>query len=516
MKDRMKRFSDGLRLFLASRGFFIFILAFFIFESCWIALSAAYPQAFDENFHFGLIQIYSHYWLPFLSSQPIHANAYGAVARDPSYLYHYLMSFPYRFIQPFVHSQTGQVIWLRFINILLVAWAVILFRKVLLRVGTSRSLANFALLLFCLIPIVPQLAAQINYDNLLIPLIAWVILLTFSVTDQIRSHKLSIVSLVGLAGLCLLTSLVKYAFLPIFLAVVVFLAGVVIINYKKAFGHFFQQLGASWKKQSGVMRALLIGLLLLSAGMFIQRDGVNLVEYHNIAPNCAVVLNAKDCNAYSVWASDYSRHQQLQAQLKAGTFKYMNPFIFLWQWFYWMWYRLFFAVNGPISGFTNYPPLPLPSAAAILIVLIGLFCIIKWWHKIFHHNSKLIFLAITSAIYIIALVIQGYSSYRYTGILENMNGRYLLPVILLMAAIFGRAIALALRQATTAKALISVFVLILFLQGGGFITFITRSDDTWYFQNQVVTKANNDARKIINPVVLNGEKQYSTSYWFFN
>jgi hypothetical protein len=516
MKDRMKRFSDGLRLFLASRGFLIFILAFFIFESGWIALSAAYPQAFDENFHFGLIQIYSHYWLPFLSSQPAHANAYGAVARDPSYLYHYLMSFPYRFIQLFVHSQTGQVIWLRFINILLFAWAIILFRKVLLRVGTSRSLANFALLLFCLIPIVPQLAAQINYDNLIIPLIAWVILLTFSVTDQIRSRKLSIVSLVGLASLCLLASLVKYAFLPIFLAVVVFLAGVVIINYKKALGHFFLQLGSSWKQQSGIVRALLIGLVLLSAGMFIQRDGVNLIKYHNIAPNCAVVLNTKDCNAYSVWSSDYTRHQQLQTQLKAGTFKYMNPLTFLLEWVYWMWYRLFFAVNGPVSGFTNYPPLPLPSAAAIVIVLIGLFCIIKWWHKIFHRNSHLIFLAITCAIYIVALVMQGYSSYRYTGILENMNGRYLLPIILLMAAIFARAIALALRKATTAKALISVFVLILFLQGGGFITFITRSDDTWYFQNTVVTKANNDARKIINPVVLNGEKQYSTSYWFFN
>jgi hypothetical protein len=194
----------------------------------------------------------------------------------------------------------------------------------------------------------------------------------------------------------------------------------------------------------------------------------------------------------------------------------MNPLTFLLEWVYWMWYRLFFAVNGPVSGFTNYPPLPLPSAAAIVIVLIGLFCIIKWWHKIFHRNSHLIFLAITCAIYIVALVMQGYSSYRYTGILENMNGRYLLPIILLMAAIFARAIALALRKATTAKALISVFVLILFLQGGGFITFITRSDDTWYFQNTVVTKANNDARKIINPVVLNGEKQYSTSYWFFN
>jgi hypothetical protein len=512
----MNNFAAKARQLLASKGFYIFILFFFVFESGWIALSAAYPQAFDEDFHFGLIQVYSHYWLPFLGSQPAHANAYGAVARDPSYLYHYLMSFPYRFIELFVHSQTGQVIVLRLLNIGLFSWALVLLRRILLRVGSSRPLANFALLLFVLIPIVPQLAAQINYDNLFIPLIAWVILLTFQVTDQISSHKPSIVSLAGLASLCLLTSLVKYAFLPIFLAVVIFLTVVVIRSYKKALGQFCEHLLKSWSRQTRIMQALAIGLLLLSSGMFIQRDGVNLLKYHSLAPNCAVVLNAKDCSAYSVWSSDFSRHLQLQTQLKAGSYKYTNPLAFLGEWVYWMWYRLFFAVNGPISGFTNYPPLPLPAAAAIFVVAIGLFCIIKWWHKIFHHNTKLIFLATATVIYIVALILQGYSSYRYTGVLENMNGRYLLPVILLMAAIFGRAITLQFRKANVTKVLVSVAVLVLFLQGGGFITFITRSDDSWYFQNHAVKKANDEARKIINPVVLNGSKQYSTSFWFFN
>ena len=84
----MKRITK-LNQLLGSRRFFLFILCFFLFEAAWIALSAVYPEAFDENFHFGLIQTYSHYWLPFFSSQPPHANAYGAVARDPSYLYHY-------------------------------------------------------------------------------------------------------------------------------------------------------------------------------------------------------------------------------------------------------------------------------------------------------------------------------------------------------------------------------------------------------------------------------------------
>jgi hypothetical protein len=512
----MSKFSDRLRRLLASRGFYVFILIFFIFEAGWIALSAAYPQAFDENFHFGLIKIYSHYWLPFLSRQPPNANAFGAVARDPSYLYHYLMSFPYRLIALFAHTQVAQVISLRIINIGLFAAGLILFRRILFKAGTSLPLANLCLLLFVLIPIAPQLAAQINYDNLLLPLLAWAVLLSFQVIGQLKDHKPSVVTIIGLASLCLLTSLVKYAFLPIFFGGVIFLALVVIRSYKNALGTFFKNLHSSWKKQSLPMKALLVGMLLISTIMFAQRDVVNLVEYHTFLPNCVKVLNSKDCSAYSVWSSDYGRHLQVQTGLKNGSFKYMNPVSYIIEWVYWMWYRLFFAVNGPISSFTNYPPLPLPAAAAILIVLGGLVCVVKWRHKIFDGNTKLMFLAAVSGIYVLALIVQGYSTYRYTGVLENMNGRYLLPVILLLAAIFGRAISLQLGKSISAKAIISLVAIVLFMQGGGFITFITRSDDTWYFQSSVVRKVNDDTRKIINPVVLNGKKQYQTSIWEFN
>src|ERR1019366_5807076 len=138
----MRNFAIRVYKTLNSIHIFRIVLAFFAFESIWIAVSAAYPQAFDENFHLGLIQIYSHHWLPFLSGQPPHAYIYGVVARDPSYLYQYLMSFPYRFIALFTHRQIIQVILLRFINIGLFGIGLVLFRRILLRVGISRALAN--------------------------------------------------------------------------------------------------------------------------------------------------------------------------------------------------------------------------------------------------------------------------------------------------------------------------------------------------------------------------------------
>jgi hypothetical protein len=510
----MKNIFTRILQFIKSSLFFKIILVFFIFESVWIAFSAAYPQAFDEDFHFGLIQVYSHYWLPFLSGQPTNANAFGAVARDPSYLYHYLMSFPYRIVALSLHQQIQQVIALRLINIGLFIAGLVLSRRVLLRVRISHALTNIILAIFVLIPIVPQLAAQINYDNLLIPLIAWSILLTFQVIDQLQAKKPSMRHLVGLFSLCFLTSIEKYAFLPIFAGIVFFLAIVMFMTYRHKLRLLVSQLWKNWQAQSAISKVGLIVLLLISFGMFAQRDLVNLFDYHSIEPDCAVVLNVKDCSAYSPWFYNYNNH--IGVVKAAGSIPYMNPLSYVLNWFYWMWYRLFFAINGPGDSFINYPPLPLPSAAAILITAVGGIAIIKYRRQVFKGNNYLILLLVISAFYVAALIIQGYSTYRYTNVLENMNGRYLLPILLFVAAILGRGLSLLLCKSSTRRVIFSVVIVLLFLQGGGIFTFIDRSDENWDLSNSAVVKANNIARHITEPVIIDGKTQYTTSRWFFN
>ncbi|MGI0134888.1 MAG: hypothetical protein ACREBW_08030, partial [Candidatus Micrarchaeaceae archaeon] len=84
-------------------------------------------MAFDENFHFGLIQLHADQWLPFFTHQPANADAYGAIARDPSYLYHFLMSIPYRLIRLITPNTTAQIIALRLINIALFTSGFVLF-----------------------------------------------------------------------------------------------------------------------------------------------------------------------------------------------------------------------------------------------------------------------------------------------------------------------------------------------------------------------------------------------------
>jgi hypothetical protein len=361
---------------------------------------------------------------------------------------------------------------------------------------------------------VPQLAAHINYDNLLFPLIGLTCLLSFRAIEELRARRPSVRTLLPLASLCLVSSLVKYAFLPIFLAVVVFLLFETYHGYRGKIGQFLPHLWRSWQKQSAAAKLVLAVVFIVSLGLFVQRDVVNIIRYDSITPNCSKVLSVKACTAYSPWDYAYTSHQT--AVSSTSTIRHYNPLFYLGVWAYWIWYRLFFAVNGPASSFTNYPPLPLPSAAAAIIALGGIFAAVKWRKRIFSSNPFMGFFFVVSLIYVISLLLEGYSQYLYTDQLINMNGRYLLPVLLLIAAIFGQAFSQALRKTPNRKALIAVVAMLLFLEGGGVLTFIARSDSSWDWPNSAVVKVNNAARKLTSPVIIKGSKTYPTRVWVFN
>src|SRR5438270_1670989 len=163
--DRKNNWLQRMGALLASRKFYWAILGVFVLEAAWIAASGRYPMAFDEDFHLGIIRLYAHHLGPFWAGQPESADRFGAVARDPSYLYQYLMSFPYRLINVFTHDQTIQIVILRVLNIGLFASGLVLYRRLFLKTGISRPVVHACLLVFVLLPIVPLLAGQINYDN---------------------------------------------------------------------------------------------------------------------------------------------------------------------------------------------------------------------------------------------------------------------------------------------------------------------------------------------------------------
>lgn len=496
----MNTIGQKLNKFFSSRTFTYIIFGFFIFEALWFAFSAIYPMAFDEDFHFGLIRLYSHHWLPFLSNQPAGADQFGAVARDPSFLYHYLMSFPYRLINLFTHNQTTQVIWLRLLNVVMFTGSLWLFRKVLLRVKASPALANVALALFVLIPIVPELAAHINYDNFFMVLVPLLCLSSFSLLEGFKRRSINAAALLSFVVLALASTLVKYAGLPIILAAVVFLLVQLGVHYK---GHF-AELWPGVKKgfattPRSLLGVLLVPLLVLSV-FFVQRYGVNLAQYKNPVPDCGDILTAEQCNQYGPWARDHNYTLSRPSDFQA------NPVSYLGTWLGGMWKRLFFTINGnvPVGRYANKPGSPLPSWSAVALAAVVLVTMIAWWRKLYRGNVLLGFTLAISLFYILVLWLNGFGDYDRVGHAVAINGRYLLPVLLLLAVAGGRAISLTLQKYSIgyAKPFLAAVVILLWLNGGGIFGFMVRSDSRWYWPNATVQKVNKTAHNLIDPLVI--------------
>lgn len=482
--------------FLASDNFFYGTLTLFILQALWFAFTAKYPMAFDENYHFGLIKLHAQQWLPFFTHQPPNAGIYGSVVRDPSYLYHYLMSFPYRLISLITANQIAQVITLRILNIAMAAGSFVLFRKLLGRLGASRALSHTVLILFCLIPIVPFLAAHINYDNLFILFTVLGLLVAFDWLDDLAANHLSVIRMAGLTWILLAGSLVKYPFLPI----AVELGAMGLWQLWKRRAH----LPALWhsfmsdarRQPIWLLTALTVGTLIIS-GLFAERYVVNLVKYHSPSPDCSKVLDVNTCLQYSPWARNYTFAQQMPSGDSPSKTAY--PL----QWVEGMWQRSFFAIS---DTYETGSPLPIPGGTSAVIGFVGALLFLWYFRRILRGNVYRQTALLVLAGYTLALFIQTFEGYMETGVPIAVNGRYLVPFMPIMFLFIGLAFRESWRHHALVKPVAALVVILLLLQGGGVMTFIVESDESWDWPNPAVVHVNNVARKVLSPAIVGARK----------
>lgn len=491
---RLRHYAETFTSFLTSRRCFYIVVAIFAMQAVWFAVTARYPMAFDEDFHFGLIQLHANQWLPFFTSQPPHAEQFGAAVRDPSYLYHFLMSIPYRGIAAITSNTTTQIIILRFINIALAVWSLFLSRKLLARLGGGPALINSTLLLFVLIPIVPFLAAHINYDNLFILLTLGSLLATFDWLDDVTHARISLARTILLVSLLALASLVKYAFLPI--AVVL---GAVML----------WQLWRQRSKRTALAASLVAGvrklqrwhmvglglIFIVSVGLFAERYAVNLVRYHTPSPDCSQVLSVQSCLHYGPWARDYT-----YALAKPADVEPSKP-AYIWEWAYGMWLRSFFAIS---DTYDTQPPLPVPSFTVVVIGVIGVLTFAYFARRLLRGNIYRQTVVLALLLYVGALFAQTFQTYLRTDQPVAINGRYLLPFLPVVIMLVGLAYSRLWRRQPVIKALAITVVFVLFIQGGGILTFLLRSNDTWYWPNVTVVTINRAVREVLKPLVIGG------------
>jgi len=492
-----------LRHFVASPKFFWLIIVLFVLQASWIALSARYPGAFDEQSHFGLIQLHAQQLTPFFTHQPTAAADYGAVVRDPSYLYHYLMSFPYRVITHFTHDVTIQVILLRFINIALLATALIVFRRVLQYARSSDTVVHLVLLALVLTPVVPLLGAQINYDNLVVLLSAWLVLLCLRLQKQVAANqKIHWGLLAGIALICMLGSLVKYAFLPLALAAVIY---VVRILWRR-------QARLDLRRASAWKLAATLVLLLLSFGLFAERYGVNIVRYHTPTPECDQVLSVAQCQTYSPWLRNYQLASQTEKPVTTQIISYPV------QWVTRTVEESLFAIG---SGFNNginiaqnnfgtvdywqARSLPIPRLMTYATLFVSLVSVVVVFRKL-RDQPVLRLMSFFIGLYVLILFLQNFSDFMHIGSITAVHGRYLMPILPLLYLLMAVAVQTFLHLPQIAKRIsitaqtwvLTLGILVFVSQGGGIVTYIVRSQSRWFWpQNTSIQNVNSGVQRVL-------------------
>lgn len=466
---------------LSSSMFFYAILAVFIVSTTWIAFASIYPMAFDEEFHYGLIKIYAGSLLPYGIEHTSDMAQYGAATADASYLFHYLMSFPYRLLDFFGVSDTAIIISLRVLNIAFVAGALVVFRKALLAANVSRPIVHTALLLVTLIPIFPLLAAHINYDNLLLLVFAWCLLSIIKITGSVRSGKAFPLEYVfQLAVAVLIGMSIKYAFLPLALGLFVWLIWLLVLGYRMHRQTVTSQLAGfrkEWKRLAPRVKWLMASIALISV-FFASHYVTNTLSYDSPIPSCERVFSESECTAYGPW----NRNKNMEAR-KSDTFEPMSYVEYMaTEWLPGMTQRLTFAVAGKTNNFDTKLPLPALVYTLLTFTIFGTVCLVV--QAVRRKATWLVALTLLLvAFYAVALSFQLYGAYVDTAHPVAINGRYLIPLLPLMAVILIQAIRHVLRPVNTgilAVALLPLLILLM-IAGAGIGTYVVQAESYWFW-----------------------------------
>lgn len=501
--SRWQRFATVVRAVLSSNRFFYGTLVVLVLESAWIALSGLFSMAYDEDTHYNVIQLYAHHLSPFWSSQPDGAATFGVVSRDLSYLYQYLMSFVYRLMEPFIHTDTPKIIVLRFISVTFLAIGFIFYRKVLLQTRASKAMVHAVLAVLVLVPTVPFLAAQINYDNMLFMMAGIMLWLTTQLITDIKTSRAGAKDLLLFLSIGMLTCLVKYPFAPVLFMLVVWL-GVVYWRARGGWAGIRRLPSVVWRSFLQLSRLAKVGLLILlvlSGGLFFERYGINTIRYGTPLPECDQVLGVQRCMDYGPWRRNYLTYQD-KMQGKLAPVK-LDPVTYTFgTWLRLMGYQLFFALNGKVDNFSVGAPLIGPFVMAIVVGVVGFVLSLWHWRYILSQPYMKGLLAL-SLFYVFSLWIQNYWDYLHLHLAIAIQARYLVMVLPIFSLALAMAYAQTFRNLQSAKVLMAMAMLcILVFQGGGAEVFIMRSTPTWYWSNQTVVQANDTARAVLRKVII--------------
>jgi energy-converting hydrogenase Eha subunit C len=448
-------------------------------------------MAFDEAYHIGLIRVHAQHVSPILTgAQPEYLDEFGAVVRNNSYVYHYLMSWPWRLFTALTDAFAAQVILLRLLNVGLFVSGLVVWRRALLALNPSRMLVNLITALVVLTPVTSLVAAQVNYDNLLFLATGVFVLLVVQVLVGLQKDRFDTPRVLGLLAVGMMASLVKYPFLPIAVAAVVYLGLTTWQQWRRKPQGLRREALRTFGALKRWQRYTLVFLVVVAALLCVERFGVHMVRYGTPVPECDQVLSIERCHAYSPWERNYQFAQEARPD---GWRVDAVGYVFFW--LRRLVFNLLFVLSGPDGGYVGPAPLLWPKVAFLSLCTMGAACMVLALRRLFRHPVAPLVVAVCVA-YVLVLFIQNFSEYVRMGQPVAVQGRYLVPILPLLYFLPLTAIRLQLgRRVRLQKALATVLVMG-FLWGGGIMTYFVRTDSSWYWPHPAVQRANKTAQDI--------------------
>lgn len=493
MRNNLDKIYTKIVAALGSRWMLAAIIGLFVLQSLWIAFSFRYPMIYDESFHVPMVQIFSHEIDPFISDQPRSYDTYGDLEYTSSILYHYVLSWPYRFLELFTQYEPYLVVALRVINIVIAAAGLYLFARLFAKVKIKQTHINAGLLVFTLLPIVPFVAAHVSYDNPLFLLTAAYLIFAVKI---IQSKNIIWSDIAWLATLGCLAALIKFTFLPIFAASVIYL---IVLMFRRHGKKFFEKIWASILKTPRTTLIVTSVALVITVGLFSVTYIRPLVQFGTPTPSCTVTMSEDRC---MTGRKGYLIKRQQDAQATKESRPALNFSDYTKKWFDNMlsYTPSTLGSTVPNDVVVGAPVINTIKSLVFFGFFLGLGVLLYSWRSL-KKNSSWYFLLFTSVVLFVAVFYTNMSNYYSTHQFFANQPRYLLSVAPIVVTMIVVATAYALRNFRWVKIGFFIGALLLFTQGGGVTTHILRSEDNWYWQDNRVIEANHKAKALLRPIV---------------
>jgi hypothetical protein len=488
-----------LKNVFSSRWFWRASLLLFGVQAVYIACVGRFSMAFDEFFHLEAIQQYAQVFFPWQITQPTGPAELSAFMADGSYLYHYLMSWPYRLMTFVTDSQTAHVIMIRLIDVAIVVAGLYIFRKVLSTLGVPRAVNHVILAFVMLMPMTAFMAGQLTYDSLFFTLCALTFLWLVRLTKQLAEHNtLRLKELAWAGAFILLTSQVKYAFLPAALGAGLYGAGALIWGLRMHKLDIRKQ-WREWRRDVRLGSGMLaVGVLLLSFVFFVQRYGMNYVRYGVLVPECSQVLGHERCLGFAPYARDADIRSKgwYEGIDTADKLKYPAA------WYAKMVQESYFSVGPHEVGYPVAKPLPVVyTAGKILAAIVPLVVVLRlpWlWRST--ASARLLLAIVTT--YTLVLFLKNYDAYVSTAVPLSIHGRYVLPFLPLIGYLTYAALKPFVNSKTRRRFALggTAMLLLMSVWGGGIAAYTIRSSDAWYWP--AAQPVSRTVRSALWPLVL--------------